>query len=166
MLEFTHMRWHIPCDAAVHTSGLVSDVLRSADDEYSKTVCIKTPSKLSIAFVWGLSALTGRFAPWGFRGGGALSAPKTVRIYSGPHPAFHPRAAESLLRRKIIKSLKATTHVRLGEGPTACLHDMVRFISTFFLISFYLSSHHLKEQKLNVNNCPTRCNYTHFIIFL
>ena len=42
------MHWHIPCDDAGHTSGGVSEVLRSADDEYSKTFCIKTPRKLSI----------------------------------------------------------------------------------------------------------------------
>ena len=48
MLEFTNMHRHIPCDAAGHTSGGVPRVLRSADDEYSNTFCIKTPRKLSI----------------------------------------------------------------------------------------------------------------------
>jgi len=48
MQEFTNIHVRISCDEAGHTSGGVSEVLRSADDEYSQTFCIKTPRKLSI----------------------------------------------------------------------------------------------------------------------
>ena len=42
----------------------------------------------------------------------------TVHICSGVHPVFHPLAAESHLRRKIVRSVETTTQIRLGEGPT------------------------------------------------
>jgi hypothetical protein len=69
----------------------------------------------------------------------------TVRICSGTLPALHPVAAESLLRRKIVKSVKATTQIRLGVGPTMPGILLPRPLLVFMIwsaLSWHFSSFH------------------------